>query len=163
MNRLALLWAFGVTLATGLGAQQVLPAAAPSHSSGSPWPIHYGKWAAAALTITFTVLGAQEHEKSNSAYSDLLDLCRASDANCTLAPDGTYRDPGAEQLYQSSLSYDRRARVRLFAGQASLLLCASLFVADLRHHGDTPDNIPMHGMRVAIDPLRGKLGMRVTF
>jgi hypothetical protein len=161
MTRLALLWACWLTasLATGLGAQGT---GAP-RGSGSPWTIHYGKWAAAALAVTLTVLGTQEHEKGNDAYNHLLDRCYADNATCVLSPDGTYHDPASEELYQSSLTYDHRARARLIAGQVSLLLCASLFVADLRHRAEGPDNIPLHGMRVVVDPTGGRVGIGMRF
>jgi len=161
MTRLALLWAcwLAASLATGLHAQETRA----SQGSGSPWTIHYGKWAAAALAVTLTVLGAEQHKKGNDAYNNLLDRCHTSNANCVLLPDGTYQNPASEELYQSSLTSDHRARARLIAGQVSLLLCASLFVADLRHHAEGPDNIPLHGMRVVIDPMGRRVGVGVRF
>ncbi|HUL03910.1 MAG TPA: hypothetical protein VLV16_11845 [Gemmatimonadales bacterium] len=154
MKQLVLLVGLLAWLVTGLLAQSPTPN--PQPRGKSPWYVHYGKWAAAAGAVALTVLGAQEHNKSNDVYGNLLDLCHADDKNCALNPNGTYIDPGAEEMYQSSLSYDRRARARLIAGQVSLLLCAGLFVADLRHKG--PENIPVH-----IDPLAGRVGVRVRF
>ena len=127
--------------------------------------VHWGKWGVAALAATFTVLGAHEHQNSNRVFSELLDLCRASSANCTLAPDGSYRNPTAERLYQTSIHYDRRARLRLLLGQVSLLASASLFLADLRHGGGGPENIPFRGAKLTVEPIGGgaQVGMRVAF
>jgi len=153
MKRFVQCVALCACLSTAVGAQQV---PAPPEKHGSSWVVHYGKWLAAAAAIGFTVLGAQEHNKSNDVYSGLLDLCREDDSNCVLTTNGTYVDPTAEEMYQSSLSYDRRARARLIAGQAMLLLCAGLFVADLRHKG--PENIPVH-----FDPVARTAGVTLRF
>jgi hypothetical protein len=159
MNRLALVLLLSSTLVRGVFAQS--PAPNPEPRPKSPWYVHYGKWFAAAGAVALTVLGAQEHEKSNDVYSDLLALCRVDDQNCALNSNGTYIDPAAEEMYQTTLSYDRRARARLIAGQVSLLLCAGLFVADLRKKG--PENIPVSGTRVMMDPVGRRVGISVRF
>ena len=124
--------------------------------------VHWGKWLASAAAIAFTVMGAHEHDNSNRVFSQLLDICRADDAACRLASDGRYVNPAAEQLYQASIAYDRRAHVRLLAGQGSLLAAAGLFIADLRHHKGGPGNIPL---RVTVDPRTGgaRVGVRWNF
>ncbi len=134
------------------------------HATWSRATVHWGKWTAAAVAATFTVLGAHEHQNSNRVFSELLDLCRASSANCALAPDGSYRNPTAEQLYQTSIHYDRRARLRLLLGQVSLLASAGLFLADLRHGGGGPENIPFRGAKLTVEPSGGgaRVGMRVA-
>jgi hypothetical protein len=154
-----------LALATTLGAQQPAPppGATMDHHARSGALVHYGKWAAAALAGTFTALGAREHASSNRAFNQLFDMCRANTAECALQANGTYQNAGAEQLFQSSLHFDSRARVRLLFGQASLLLCAGLFFADLRHHGNGPDNIPYHPAELTVEP-QGKgarIGLRL--
>ncbi len=124
--------------------------------------VHWGKWLAAGVAVAFTAMGAHEHENSNRVFGQLLDLCRADGAACLLGPDGRYANPAAERLYQSSIDYDRRAHVRLLAGQGSLLVAAGLFIADLRHHTSGPGNIPL---KAAVDPRTGsaRVGVRWDF
>jgi hypothetical protein len=152
-----------LALATTLGAQQPPPRATIDHQARSGFLVHYGKWAAAALAGTFTGLAAREHANSSRAFNQLFDMCRADAAECTLQADGTYQNASAEQLYQRSVHFDSRARVRLLVGQASLLLCAGLFFADLRHHGNGPDNIPYHPAELTVEPYGGgaRVGVRV--
>jgi hypothetical protein len=127
--------------------------------------VHYGKWLVAAAAVTFTALGAHEHVNSNREWSQLLALCTANNADCALGSDGRYRNVAAEQLYQSSLAFDRRARARLLAGQASLLVAASLFILDLRHPGGGPGNIPFAPLEFSGDVRAGvaRLGVRLPF
>ena len=165
MKRIWLLPALALTLATTLAAQQGKPIPAADHGARSSGFVHYGKWVTAALAVTFTALGAHEHTNSNQSFRQLLDLCHANSANCTLAPDGSYLTPSAEQLYQTSLSFDRRARLRLLVGQASLLASAGLFLADLGRHAGGPDNIPYPPVKVSVDGRTGAalVGVRVRF
>jgi hypothetical protein len=164
MIRLGLLPALAVTLAASLGAQQVNPAVAAGHGSSSSWLVHYGKWLSAAVAVTFTGLGAREYARSDDAFSQLLDICHADVAKCTLGPGGSYVNTASEDLYQTSLRYERRARVRLLAGQASLLLAAGLFLADHGGHGEGPGNIPYHGLVLVEQEAGGaRVGVRVRF
>ena len=127
--------------------------------------VHWGKWTVAALAATFTALGAHEHQNSNRVFRQLLDLCLANSADCALAANGSYRNPAAEQLYQTSIHYDGRARVRLLLGQVSLLASAGLFLADLRHPSNDPGNIPFHGAQLTVESGRGatRVGVRMQF
>ena len=165
MKRIGLLPALAVTLATALAAQDVKPGFVADRAVRSRGLVHYGKWVTAALAVTFTALGAHEHTNSNQSFRQLLDLCRANNADCTLAPDGSYLMPTAEALYQASIDSDRRARVRLLAGQASLLLSAGLFLADLGRHAGGPDNIPYHPPKLSVDVRNGAalVGLRFRF
>jgi len=140
----------------------------PSDVQRATWrrvTVHYGKWTAAAVAATFTALGAHEHQNSNRVFRQLLDVCRANSADCVLAANGSYRNPAAEQLYQTSIHYDRRARVRLLLGQVSLLASAGLFLADLRHRSNDPGNIPFRGVKLTVEPGRDatRVGVRVRF
>jgi len=127
--------------------------------------VHYGKWLAAGGAVAFTVMGAHEHAQSNREFNQLLALCRRDNANCLLGADGTYVDPAAEQQYQSSIHFDRRARLRLMAGQATLLVAAGLFIADLTHRAGGPVNKPFAPLKVTVDERTGGalVGVRVTF
>ena len=166
----------GVALLTSmrLAAQQInsVPRSA-SHVAGSSratWnvgraTVHWGKWLVAGGAVAFTVMGAHEHSSSNREFGALLSMCRADNTDCLLGPDGRYLNATAEQLYQSSIHFDRRARVRLLAGQATLLVAAGLFIADLAHHASGPGNKPLSPLDVSGDVRTGgaRVGVRLTF
>jgi len=164
MIRIGFLPALAVTLLAPLTAQQVSPAVAADHASWTRGLVHYGKWLSAALAVTFTGLGAHEHASSDDVFRQLLESCRGDPTNCALGPAGTYVNPTSEQLYQTSVHYDRRARTQLLAGQAGLLLAAGLFLADHGRRANEPDNIPYRGL-VLVEPRAdgARVGMRVKF
>ena len=159
MNR-ALLAALFVA-PTMLGAQLTTEI----HSDRSVWTrglVHYGKWGAALVAAGLTAMAAHEHSNSNQVFSQLVDMCHSNNASCALGPSGAYLNAGAEQLYQSSLYYDRRARLRLVLGQTSLLVSVGLFVMDLRHHVSKPDNIPFHPkLTIGARPGEARVGVRM--
>jgi len=145
-----------------------LQGTAPSDVPRATWrrvTVHYGKWTAAAVAATFIALGAHEHQSSNRVFRQLLDLCLANSADCALASDGRYRNPAAEQLYQTSIHHHGRARVRLLLGQVSLLASAGLFLADLRHRSNDPGNIPFRGAKLTVAPQGSgaRVGVRIVF
>jgi len=125
--------------------------------------VHYGKWLLAAGAVGFTILGEHEHRRSQRFWTQLLRICQAENQSCAVDDSGRYLDYQAELLYQESVYYDHRARRRLVAGQLSLLGAAAMFIADLSHKGEKPDNIPFRGMTVM--PVRDGvgIGMRVAF
>ena len=127
--------------------------------------VHWGKWLATGSAVAFTVMGAHEHSRSNGEFSQLLTLCRANNDDCLLGSDRTYVNPAAEQLYQASIHFDRRARLRLLAGQATLLVAAGLFIADVTRHPGGPVNKPFAPLEVSGDVRTGgaRVGVRVTF
>jgi hypothetical protein len=127
--------------------------------------VHWGKWLVAGSAVAFTVMGAHEHASSNREFGTLLSLCRANNADCLLGADGRYVNPAAEQLYQSSIQFDRRARVRLLAGQATLLVAAGLFIADLAHHASGPGNKPFAPLKLSVNERTGGalVGVRIRF
>jgi len=127
--------------------------------------VHWGKWLAAGSAVAFSVMGAHEHSRSNGEFSQLLTLCRANNDDCLLGTDGTYLNPAAEQLYQTSIHFEGRARLRLLAGQATLLVAAGLFIADLTHQASGPENKPFAPLKLAVDERTGGalVGVRVTF
>ena len=162
MTRIGLVPVLAVMLAAPLAAQRVDPTVTARHGSWSRGLVHYGKWMSAALAVTFTGLGAREHASSDDAFSQLLEICRLDTAKCASDPSGGYVTPSSEALYQTSIHHERRARVRLLAAQASLLLAAGLFLADHGRGGDGPDNIPYH-LSVEAGADGARVGVRLKF
>jgi len=111
--------------------------------------VHNGKWLTAASVAALIMFAEREHNRSQRAWNSLLDICRSAQDACTLAPDGRYVRSDAEQLYQRSRTYDRRANHWLLGAQASLLATTALFIIDL-HPGEGPDNIPLAPMQVGV-------------
>jgi hypothetical protein len=111
--------------------------------------VHNGKWLTAASVAALIMFAEREHNQSQRAWNSLLDICRSAQDGCALAPDGRYVRSDAEQLYQRSRAYDRRANHWLLGAQASLLATTALFIIDL-HPGEGPDNIPLAPMQVGV-------------
>ena len=111
--------------------------------------VHNGKWLTAASVAALIMFAEREHNQSQRAWNSLLDICRSAQDACALAPDGRYVRSDAEQLYQRSRAYDRRANHWLVGAQASLLATTALFIIDL-HPGEGPDNIPFAPMQVGV-------------
>ena len=142
----------GVLLSAGaLHAQGVTLDSTP-RSGWKRAVTHYGKWAAVAGAVAFTALAIDQHRHSNDAWNSLLAICRQNNQSCVVGPDGRYRNYQSEYYYQLALYYDHRARWRLVAGQASLLVGVGLFVADLKGRSTTPPNIPVHPLKLAFTP-----------
>jgi hypothetical protein len=115
--------------------------------------VHEGKWLIALSAVAFTVFAAREHSQSLHVWNALLDICRSAQDACALGPDGRYVRGDAEQLYQRSRAFDRRANRWLLGAQASVLATTTLFIIDL-HPGEGPGNIPFAPLQV---------GMRIHF
>ena len=114
--------------------------------------VHNGKWLTAASVAALIVFAEREHSQSRREWNALLDICRSAQDACALGQDGRYARSDAEQLYQRSRAFDRRANRWLLGAQASLLATTALFIIDL-HPGQGPENIPFAPMQ---------LGLRVT-
>lgn len=160
----ALLPTLGAALA--LAATAGAQAPDPEPPTGRAVPVaHYGKWVTAATAVAFTWLAVREHERSQDAWDRLLGICAGNSADCALGPDGRYLNAAAEQLYQTSLHYDGRARVRLLAGQGALLVTVGLFILDLKRGGNGPEDIPFAPLEISPDRRTGgaRVGLRIAF
>ena len=115
--------------------------------------VHSGKWLTALTSAALIMFAQREHAHSTRDWHALLDICRSAPDACAVGSDGRYLRPDAEQLYQRSRAFDRRANRWLFGAQAGLLATTALFIIDL-HPGAGPDNIPYPPVRV---------GMRIAF
>lgn len=167
MTRLVVVWLAVMPALTGWGAPASGQGAGVPEDRAS-WTrgvVHYGKWLTAGAAVGLTVLGAKEHRRSAREWDQLLDFCRADNANCATGQDGRYFNAVAELHYQLALYYDRRANRRLLGGQASLLATAVLFLIDRRHGKNGPDNIPFAPLQVSASPTGdgARVGVRFTF
>jgi hypothetical protein len=113
--------------------------------------VHNGKWLTAASVAALIMFAERDHTNSQREWNSLLDICRSAQDACALGADGRYVRSDAEQFYQRSRVYDRRANRWLLGAQASLLATTALFIIDL-HPGEGPENIPFpgNGMRVGV-------------
>jgi len=115
--------------------------------------VHNGKWLTAASVAALIFFAELEHRRSRREWNALLDVCRSAQDACALGSNGRYVRSDAEELYQRSRAFDRRANRWLLGAQAGLLATTALFIVDL-HPGVGPDNIPFAPMRV---------GLRIAF
>jgi hypothetical protein len=111
--------------------------------------VHTGKWLTAASVAALIVFAEREHSQSRREWNALLDVCRSAQDACALGSDGRYVRSDAEQLYQRSRAYDRRANRWLLGAEAGLLATTALFIIDL-HPGQGPDNIPFAPIKVGV-------------
>ena len=123
--------------------------------------VKYGKWAVLAGSVGMNYLALRSHNRADDAFNALKALC-TDRSRCDLGPDGSYLDPGSENLYQSALRYDRIARGWLLGGEAALAGSAALFVWELTRPKGRPGNIPFEP---EVRPMRWGtgLGFRVPF
>jgi hypothetical protein len=117
--------------------------------------VHNGKWLTAASVVALIAFAEREHSQSRREWNALLDICRSAQDACALGTDGRYVRSDAEQLYQRSRAFDRRANHWLLGAEASLLATTALFIIDL-HPGEGPENIPFPANRIEV-------GVRLPF
>lgn len=123
----------------------------------APWTVRYGKFVALALAGVGVWHAQDHHDQADDAYDDLEELCRAQPASCQVEG-GDYVDPVAEDLYQTALREDDRARAWLVAAEVSLIGAALLFVYEItRPSGPDRDDIPFEPL---VEPQAGKVGAR---
>lgn len=161
-----------------LRAQRTVSAAATSAPLGAPLGrtgpvrtaartsisvVRVSKWALLGATVGFGVYALRHTSRAQEHYDSLITACTTSPRRCDLA-DGRYVDAGIERLYQLTLEQDRRARVGIVGGQATLLGSVALFILDLRN-GRGPADIPYPGTgaAAAVAAPRVAAGLRLTF
>ena len=123
--------------------------------------VKYGKWAVLAGSVGMNYLALRSHNRAEDAFNALKAVC-VDRSRCDLGPDGSYLNPLSENLYQSSLRYDRIARGWLLGGEAALAGSAALFVWELARPKGRPGNIPFEPEVRAMRSGTG-LGLRVAF
>ena len=131
------------------------------HAEAQSPLVKYGKWAVVAGSVGMNYLALRSHNRADDAFNNLKRLC-IDRSRCDLGPGGSYLDPEAENLYQSSLRYDRIARGWLLGGEAALAGAAALFVWELTQPKGRPGNIPFEPEVRSMRWGTG-LGFRVPF
>jgi hypothetical protein len=125
--------------------------------------VKYGKWALLAGSIGMNYLAVRAHNRAEDAFDALEAECAVTRFRCDLMPDGVYADPAIENLYQTSLRYDRRARLWLIGGETALAGSAVLFIWELTRPKGRPDNIPFEPEVRSLRAGGTGLGMRLAF
>jgi len=125
--------------------------------------VKYGKWVLLAGSIGMNYLAVRAHDRAEKTFDDLEARCGQARERCALWPSGTYADPEIEGLYQSSLRYDRRARLWLIGGETALAGAAVLFVWELSRPRGRPDNIPFEPEVRSLRAGGTGLGFRLAF
>ncbi len=141
----------------------LLLAASQAEAQGLSPAVKYGKWVLLAGSIGMNYLAVRAHNSAEDAFDALEAQCGAANERCALGPGGGYIDPAIEDLYQTSLGYDRRARLWLIGGETALVGSAALFIWELTRPKDRPDNIPFEP---EVKMMRGGttgVGLRVGF
>lgn len=134
----------------------------PDSSAAAPLPLpkHGGwvgvaKWTTLAASIGLGAAGAVWHRDANDIFTQLDALCKADPDNCRdRNPDGSYADPLLEDMYQTVLEKDGRARTAFVGAQVSFGISVLLFIVDFQQD-DGPGNIPY-------DPDDGQSRLRFT-
>ena len=125
--------------------------------------VKYGKWALLAGAIGMNYLAVRAHDRADDVFDIIEAECSTAHERCALGPGGGYADPALEDLYQTSLKYDRRARLWLIGGESALVGSAALFIWELARPKNRPDNIPFEP-EVRVTPAgRTGLGLRMAF
>lgn len=125
--------------------------------------VKYGKWALLAGAIGMNYLAVRAHDRADNVFDELEAQCVDLNERCALGPDGSYTDPTIEDLYQTSLRYDRRARGWLIGGETALVGSAALFIWELARPKSRPDNIPFEPEVRSLRAGGTGLGMRLRF
>ncbi len=151
MTRALAIWlAHALVLATPGAAQETGPI------------VRYGKWVLAAGAVGMNLLAAKAHNRAEDAFDAIEVACFDQRSRCNLGPDGAYVDRRIENLYQSSLHYDRSARRWLIAGESALLGAAALFVWEMTRKTHKPENIPFEPEVRSLNQATG-VGVRVAW
>jgi len=151
MSRVAaLVLALLGTIAHAAGAQGTSPL------------IKYGKWVLAAGAVGMNYLADRAHDRADEQFDILRSRCFDDRQLCALDESGRYSNSDTEELYQTSLRYDGRARRWLFAGETALAGAAVMFVYELTRHDPKPDNIPFEPEVRSLRQATG-IGVRIGF
>ena len=135
----------------------------PVQAQGLGPVVKYGKWALLAGALGMNYLAVRAHDRADNVFDVIEAECLTQQQRCALGPAGGYADPALEDLYQTSLRYDRRARRWLIGGESALVGSAALFIWELARPKNRPDNIPFEPEMRMMPAGRTGLGLRMAF
>jgi hypothetical protein len=135
----------------------------PGRSEAQGPLVKYGKWVLVAGSIGMNYLAIRAHNRAEDAFDALEARCGELPFRCNLGPGGGYLDPESENLFQSSLRYDRIARGWLIGGEAALAGAAALFIWELTRPKGRPDNIPFEPEVRSLRAGTTGVGLRMAF
>jgi hypothetical protein len=141
----------------------LLLAAGRAEAQGLSPAVKYGKWVLLAGSVGMNYLAVRAHNSAEDAFDVLEAQCAAVRERCALGPGGSYTDPAIEDLYQSTLRYDRRARLWLIGGETALVGSAALFIWELARPKNRPGNIPFEPEVRSLRAGGTGLGLRLAF
>jgi hypothetical protein len=141
----------------------LLLAVGRAEAQGLSPAVKYGKWVLLAGSIGLNYLAVRAHNSADDAFDALEAQCALVQERCATGPDGSYNDPAIEDLYQTSLRYDRRARLWLIGGETALIGSAALFIWELARPKNRPDNIPFEPEVRSLRAGGTGLGVRFGF
>lgn len=145
-----------------------LAAQEPAPDRGRPWLVqvsHWGRWVGLVGAVGMIGVAAAEQESARDAFDAFETYCLDDPARCQLPPgganEGPYADPRAEELFQEYAAHERLARGYLLGGQLTLVAAGGMFLIDLLHDDDQPENIPFTPFELY--STRNKLGLSFRF
>jgi hypothetical protein len=141
----------------------LLLAVGRAEAQGLSPAVKYGKWVLLAGSIGLNYLAVRAHNSADDAFDAVEAQCAVVQERCAIGPDGSYSDPAIEDLYQTSLRYDRRARLWLIGGETALIGSAALFIWELARPKNRPDNIPFEPEVRSLRAGGTGLGVRFGF
>ncbi len=118
---------------------------APSSSvfSSGRWTTP-AKWVTLGFSVGLGLYGFVLHEQADDAFDQLVLVCQSDPVNCRdTHPDGSYRDPELEDLFQQAATKDDQAQASLIAANLFFAASAALFIIDFQGK-DAPGDIPYH-------------------
>lgn len=123
----------------------------------------YGKWVLLAGSLGMNYLAVRAHNRAENSFDALESRCFEAQQRCAVGAGGAYADPEIEGLYQTTLRYDRRARLWLIGGETALAGAAALFVWELTRPKGRPNNIPFKPEVRSLHAGGTGVGMRLAF
>ena len=123
--------------------------AAPGESDASSFPLpEYGawigktKWLTLAASAGLGVLGFKLHADADDVFDALVRLCNRNPNTCReLAPDSSFLDTRAEELFQRVSRKDEQARLSLIGSQIFFGASVILFIVDFENRRG-PQDVP---------------------
>jgi hypothetical protein len=127
-----------------------------------PAVVHYGKWVTLAGVIALGAGAKVNNDRAEESYDALQAYCFESPVSCVVGPGGGYIDPVAEDLYDQTTVYDRRAGRYLIAAEVAFAATVVGFVWELIERKENPRTIPFEP-RIEPGVSQSRVGLVIRF